>query len=1051
MKGPLGQFRTGVDRSFVHAENFLVERNGQLRNRPAVKQTALANAVLQPKDKYLSFIKNSKTYHLVYDPFLYTEWGDSGDGFSNKNTADFFTDPFNGQMYSSNVRPGTPLSELYVNSIITSERGLGYDLESLDDLNTWNRLGYTQGELWDAWNKLAHFNTYNLINDTRVAALDGVEHRIRVADRIRSNGANLDIQTMLRLLATIMTFPRITHSSLFYSRFLLYQEIVDADNISTGVKLLASEIFRYPFVDENKQYFTNEQISDATRDALEVSQWPLPTNVKTIRESLEGPWDSLSYEASQGPKYTVLTESTGRLPVLLIDIDDTADAEKAIIFDQRLLYFGCRLVHDHSYSLRCDSWVTQEEYTALNMDIKRGGEANRPDIIEAGTTFDTPAKVKTEFERLSAGYVSSGATSTFVAPTGFVPELKNDVFGASTSLASFSADNNDAFARDTSEGMRLHASPILGATAADIAHTGGLAFTPFFNGDPIIRLFTFNPFEQCVRPFQRTLPDNSLAYSPISGILDFDLTPFNGNARISWLTRYGDGGATRGLSVTTYSFINPEFGLNLYSLPTGSTGRERQPIGFPTIFSPFISGRAYQNHPVVQVLPRLQDTENLSGNLLAQAMNNRNTRSAFATAYIVKLLELFTQQKYNPWKTNFTRAELLQDTFFSNAYLDGSEGNRFTVRYGEFLVGDRQGFRAHGYNSWNYFTRSEYFSSRYILASPNRQRGLIAATHSVSDTAFFRTITTESRFSFDSYFRLSDAAGRTSLTLTNYGFWQRLTSAQGTNILYMVFRTPNTPPLVIGTSIGEAMFNNLSLEGIRTAAFAGLSSPPETEPVTIYAARFRITNDKQVVNYIQSSVELSRSIYTAVTPDISDYINVGIDGLEGIPDGGRIFVLVGSRLFAGIVMGQGNIVWTELVFSAPIVGISVTAGSNELTITHRSSVVTLDFNEHTPIESGVPLSLSLPSPAAVWLTSEGLTEFQQDLLRFNYNNGMLLGQFEGNIGIGTMEGRPNQQNPHAVDLIKFGGVELKSYKDAVKFDFEGRRIIINSAFFEVTE
>ena len=64
---------------------------------------------------------------------------------------------------------------------------------------------------------------------------------------------------------------------------------------------------------------------------------------------------------------------------------------------------------------------------------------------------------------------------------------------------------------------------------------------------------------------------------------------------------------------------------------------------------------------------------------------------------------------------------------------------------------------------------------------------------------------------------------------------------------------------------------------------------------------------------------------------------------------------------------------------------------------------------------------------------------------------MLLGQFEGNIGIGTMEGRPNQQNPHAVDLIKFGGVELKSYKDAVKFDFEGRRIIINSAFFEVTE
>ena len=253
----------------------------------------------------------------------------------------------------------------------------------------------------------------------------------------------------------------------------------------------------------------------------------------------------------------------------------------------------------------------------------------------------------------------------------------------------------------------------------------------------------------------------------------------------------------------------------------------------------------------------------------------------------------------------------------------------------------------------------------------------------------------------------------------------------------------------IVTSQGAAQFTSLKLSDVQGAAFSEQEAASRNPIVNTYTANYQVTLDSFVVNLIQGSEELRRDRYVPVSNPFSDYINTSIDSLVAIENSGRLLVLVGGRLFHGIMKDDGRGIWTELSFIGEINSMSVVR--DIVTLRISGVLYNLDFNDHTPIEDNAPLNISLLSPAASWLGADGLTAIEQDLNKYNYSNGMLLGKFQGPVSIGTREGDKNQSVVQDPDIIIFGQLNLENYKDSAHFDFKGRTIVIDSAFYEVGE
>ena len=369
-----------------------------------------------------------------------------------------------------------------------------------------------------------------------------------------------------------------------------------------------------------------------------------------------------------------------------------------------------------------------------------------------------------------------------------------------------------------------------------------------------------------------------------------------------------------------------------------------------------------------------------------------------------------------------------------------STGSRGQGTIASFL----SGLALPGYNSNNYFRHASHFGGRYVFGGTRTQPNLVAATHApMGDDNYFTSNRTKF-LSFDSYSRFS--TGGRALTLD--GFRLRLTPVGGASILrFVVLATP--PRLRIITSQGEAEFTALTLQAVSMAQFTEQEAVPSNPIVNTYTANYQVTLDAFVVNLIQGSEELKRDRYVPVSNPFSDYINTEITKLISVENSGRLLVLVGGRLFHGLMKDDGYGLWTELSFNLPIRDINVLR--DIITIIIGGDIYALDFNDHTPIEDNSPLTLSLLSPAASWLGAEGLTAIEQDLTKYNYTNGMLLGQFEGPISVGSREGDKNQNIIQHPNLIIFDKLNLQSFRDSAHFDFKGRRITIDSAFYEVGE
>ena len=1049
MRGPRGQFREDNQNSFVHAENFLVERDGSLRNRPPVNQTSTAGITILPTDKFLPIEANNTTYYLVYDPLLFIEWTDSGNSLPDSNIistappAAQLTDQDRLQAYIddqytlspnagtsddrediSNIRSllgsTTDISLLANQSFVGSSRGLGLDLSSIEDYNTWRQLGHTYASIADTYNRITNYLSYLYTLHLSPKALNlAALTSSTFLSSVRSASSALLALAQYR---PHITLPTISKSSLFWNRCLLY------DNEGN---ILNHYIRRYIFTDENKDF-------EGTPTEFD---FPTGGNILEARNTIfrDYPqWQNLEYSvAPTSGQYQVLVERTGRLPTLLIDITQDEDIESATIFDQRILYANPYNRSNVNGVRLFPSYLTSSEADNLRVGVRQGSVPNRVQEVPGQNIRNefTQALGNTAFSVITPSDTrqNKGSATILSQPSG------NALF-ADTTSNTLTGD----IASETDPGMKLYGSPVIGAAASFIARNGGIALTPFFNGNPLISWKSINIFQNLAAAFptgnkqrerNRGVREYPL-YSNQFGAGSFSLPVGALGAEVTIL-----GGDNLFPNLYCMTYMNPVFALQTIQIPGHDFTTQ---TALPLIMAPLFSSTAIGSASLATEV----GTSSVFGPILNAAYGRRelgfaNSDREGTYLFMVLIARKYFKNTFNPLERRITASE--QNRMFSSGDFIGSgDRNVDVILSGTGSVGPEihRVYTLPGYNSNNYFRHASHFASRYVFGGTRTQPNLIAATHSSGDSTYFDT--RPKFFSFDSYSRLSESVNALALD----GFRLRVTPAGGAAILRFVVLSP-TPRLRIVTSQGEAEVASLTLQAVSMAQFTEQEAVSSNPIVNTYAANYQVTLDEFVVNLIQGSEELRRNRYIPVSNPFSDYITSPIVKLISIENSGRLLALVGGRLFHCITKDDGYGIWTELSFIGPIRDISVLRDIINIII--GGDIYSLDFNDRSAIEDGVSLTLSLLSPAASWLGADGLTAIEQDLNKYNYSNGMLLGQFQGPVSVGTREGDKNQSVVQDPDIIIFGQLNLENYKDSAHFDFKGRTIVIDSAFYEVGE
>ena len=903
MKGPRGQFRSDTANSFVHAENFLVERDGSLRNRPALNQTSTAGITILDTDKFLPIEANDTTYYLVYDPLLFIEWEDSGTRlpvppspgltstllFNNDDYANAYIDdefalfPTRGgsteraaiTAQKTLLRSRPSLALLKNRDAVRSQYGLGLDLNSLEDYNTWLQLGYTQESIAENYNKMVNFGTWNYLDKLRPKALDIEEHQKEAfLSSVRSAS---DIAQMFGKYSPIITLPRINKSSLFWNRFILY----DREG-----NILTHYVRRFMFTDENKNF-------EGTPEEFE---FPTGNNILDARNNIlrdHPQWQNLEYSvAPTSGEYQILVESTGRLPTLLIDIQTIDGQERADIFDPRILYlnnYGATGSTIERGARIFTSYLTENEAQNIDFGVRSG---NIPSTIT-----NAPISVSTAF----IADLASADKAIITSPESSREQLgTGNIIGQPAGNALFAS--TDSFIGNTSPqresdpyegGMELWGSPLISKDSAFITQNGGVAYSPFFNGLPLVGWHYANIFTDLLGGFpsgnRLRERNNLIRESPLYGQRT-SISRLSGRFEGNELLVPNNVSSAGSYQASGLSFMNPVYGLNTVRIPIhgGYTLTT-----MPFLFSPLMN---IPTPPTFGAVPIRYETgisfadriaTDSSGNAINNARRIISLSSDGSTGadndrvgtfwFIIIIGRKYLKATYRPWATAIPQSEL-------NLYLRGffsggaprkedailfsdtppSTGSRGQGTIASFL----SGLALPGYNSNNYFRHASHFGGRYVFGGTRTQPNLVAATHApMGDDNYFTSNRTKF-LSFDSYSRFS--TGGSALTLD--GFRLRLTPVGGASILrFVVLATP--PRLRVITSQGEAEFTALTLQAVSMAQFTEQEAVSSNPIVNTYTANYQVTLDAFVVNLIQGSEELKRDRYVPVSNPFPDNPN----------------------------------------------------------------------------------------------------------------------------------------------------------------------------------
>ena len=1063
MKGKYGQFREDIKDSFLHAENLIQERDGSLRSRPAFK--AQTDIQLLPYDHTLSFVWGGDTYTVVYDPLM--ELTLMKDHPNNIRTTRNY-DPSEPELTLLWDKPRSEFGSTFESRydlIAQLKRDQATAGNSQAGFETWindARALFQFGRNKDLYNLQA--SAYNIKQLREYTALairlfisrgsavpnfpiripTELPHNRTLSLWLQQRREDMVSNTLIQLI-----YKRDAANPVNYSRFLIYK----------NSKLISTSLYR-PLSSTQPGYY----------DEIES---PLNATVGTLRDGsfrdqFKGEVNTLSYRAEVASTidHVVLTDDQGKLPTLVIDMSK-ADSDIVQAYDIRIPWLSTRDVSSRKeIYLRYiqQSYLTQEEFDNALKTEESGVMVvgfGKPPLPAGDTDPYVYNSDRTTSQSIIDGIAEglSGDNSISVegqqnrSGTVYRAEYKvTEAYQRGANDGDTSTNNHAPISDITSEGIEN--VPVNQVSYMYVRHDDGevedtvkdlgpdqVTLNPFwvetFEERPdqevfyaFVKKHTFNPLygfnqnNENARTYfgQRDDPETKQDYSASD-----QLNQRNASIRMN---SAAVGGGVISTDVPNFEFIG--FYMKTFMMwgwrmkidnDITAFHRNQWVTYFPMPISPM-----YQTHLQYPFITDFVDPTvallfgRVGGNVFDRWQ--RYIRDIFVhippDSVTGTSLEFIEEDNLNyvvaSDQVSVQALGVKQQITTIGLQHPSVEFPTRIIRKNELC------------NIEEFFTGAVATQGRLALSGlPN----LLCVTNN--------TGAGDGLFNFDYYGNFAASPEEPQL---NLGYVQPLVIEEDSRILYLILNTQGQ--VVVGTTRGDITFAVLTKNNIINGVFVRQLTEEGSIPVSIFTARYQIFRRGKEIFLTQASEEYQRTRYISVANDLQDFLDGRIDQIAALQSHGRLVARSGTKVFIGMVDPEGKVTWTEISTGLPIRSISA---DDDILILHDSAgIKQLDLSETTDIEDNAPLSLTLLAPLAYACKKQDFSPAKLDT--FHIQNGYILGQFKGDIIVGTEQilNAGSHYRRDAIPLYKMSG---KNWQDSIKFTFKGRKIILHTAFFEV--
>ena len=1017
--GPRGQFRQDVESVVQNATNFIVERDGSLRNRPATTPIGIP---LLKHDKFVVFDFKGETYTLVYDPLIFckfrnvepphkdlvtdgvisasattdqkndirdyvkqvyqrTDFG-APEGIVRKNWPDDVT--FYG--HNNEDKPRNPwYPEEY---LFTSPANGGQ--EGLDGFFRLNHAGDKQ--FGTVYNRYVRYRVQTIEDYTW--AHGSTPPTSTTQGAVYQNDSVNGPRRMIydgRLGLT-----RILYHSFYHFRMLLYR---GTEVISDQCRLSMPVTYDL-FGEDNCPEGRVPTPSDFDINDEGTSVW---------REKFTTPID-MEYRATVGTDTVMFFDSSGRLPPLVCDPKLGMVNDFRTIWNPQIMSFLIPSVYDPRAYKVGPGTINEQLYLSdfAGGDAKTG-VGKFKDAVPEGS-FSTDAHFRVDYapryfkallpvmeadrtaERFTLGIANKDEAwfdnrtdpPTFERSTGYYNRISLENTNDIASIDSASGEIPIRFVQNGSANLSKDILKIF----------GNMGVTPVVNGDrPILYPFRWadyvgtagrdfaqpEPVREIVRPFRRgftqtySYPDQ---WDSVSATQRFGF----------WL-----------------SYINPSFGLMLirYSKISATLDISKFHRYLPILFTPASLEYDSEGKPLFAtsstIITKLGSSPDLSAGTVSD------------TAYVVA--------NFGGIKTEIDRG--------SDAYT-----NFDSLYWDDFPA----------YNSGTFFNSLLFLQSRLLMTSRDQFDASLYSTVAGITTSFVP-------FRMDFSIYKVKVVNSTENPLANDGYRHTFSTEGGVAIFNIALLggrlqiSTTRGPITISGSIDAE-----SLPSSTNVTFGKEELPSTNLPIELLSTFYQLSEGGRNLFLRQESNELQRNRYIDVGSAIGDFTGEGIISVFPIQNSGRLIALTLQGVFHGLVNDDGTVVWTQLDFG--VRDSSIFISNDLLYLKGKGGLEVLNFNDLTPIEEDVELSLQLISPPAYFWNAEGQLRPELGAGVMNYSNGGLVGDFDQRVLVGSNENE-NQFSSNDREMVPFGPVSLADDRDGLKFTFLGRNIKVDSVRFEV--
>ena len=1010
-KGPEGQYRGDVTNSFVHAENFIVERDGALRNRPAIKEVDID---LLDTDYTVSFMWEEELYTLVYDPLMNLEFRQSNDVPSADEILDNY-DYFDSPKFDL----ATSLGKGKDRSRYPEEVRSLYDLFIGD-----NTLEILQVKLQETLDALKpQENLYKLylgaLLDRDVVLNKEYYYLLNIGQQAIETGASPSEALQKYLDDNPRSIIRVRETGeLAFWRFLIYKK-------DTLISTTINGLFPMTYLGPLPQRIEYTEFLSAENYG----------NREYRKNAYVDVGRNISYRATLGINDVYLVNPEGRLPPLVIDMRN-ASANKVTLYDMRASW--TRLSKDVASDnpkgiIEIHSFLTEEEF-------KASGNVNG--AFSNPTTADTTAEElkaiidgpKTNPEEThNLQFVLPFNAKNSDAPMAHEPPNPNVDF---TSIIPDSPINDnlvERYNRSNTIHFRLPKRYIryMGRRSDEFLE---FKFARKFSGNDLT--------PQVIRDQVRDNSDNDF----MSPTLFYNQYPIMMPVRVDIVNTLLSPDRRWGSTKTSKVGNTRTIGANESDQVRSQVGKTL------SFYNPSFNKHMINQH------------ESVGGNAEYQYNHTCFYPVHFMPQYVTKTEWAGLQSRRGPGTIDqiqfrkVTPEILVEDTFDGNAAaahlravarffkdtydismqpddtLDGGHGNLMYGDYSVLLTWDaqRNDYIAYGLNVTAFYQHSEALNGRVGLFFTREKPNALAFTRNIGAS--------EGRLEFSEGDNLKGDPENPNLDNGFRLFW---TPEGGGLKGFWTFVFNGI--LNVGTSRGNVTFSQLNVSALNELVFARQDSPSRFRPVDSFTASYQVLNDKRSMFILEKSEELQRTKYVSLTASIGDYIPTTIDSVYSIQDIGILMVLTNEkRLFIGTIKENGRVGWTELTFGRDIQQLHEANGL--LIINARGTIATLDLKEITGIEADAKLTLTLPSPLAYVIKSNAKTPDR--VAQYTISKGIMIGDLQQPASVGSRL-IPNQYSSSRAKSVQFGAINLKNEDDSPHFEFRGRKVRISSAFFDI--